>query len=437
MLNFLREQFPERHPLRLLYHKVNAIVAAIRFGFPSHKLKIIAVTGTSGKSTTVNLIHYLIQNSGAKCGAISGINFKIGDKEFFNDTLRTTLRPWQTQKLLRKMVSDKCEFCVIEVSSHAIDQSRLWGVTIDTAVLTNISDNEHLDYHKNFAEYVRVKTKLFEGLNLSYRKPNVPKISVLNRDDENYEIFEDFPCDLKWTYGLKKSADAMASNLQLGTKKTKFNLKLPNYSVEIKTSLLGEHNVENLLCAVAAVSANGIPIKGIQKLMESFPGIPGRLTPVNEGQPFSVIIDFSYKPSALSAVLETLRGMTTGKIIIVFGGTGSRTAENLKECGAIMSTLADEIVLTTDDPNDDDPKVIARHIKDGIDRIEGDHFFEIEDRYEAIRYAIYTAEENDCVLIAGRGHETIQTIGNQKIPFDDYKIAQEILQFAKKDNLIE
>lgn len=436
MLNFLREYFPERHPLRLLYHKASAIIAAIRFGFPSHKLKVIAVTGTSGKSTTVNIIHYLIQNSGIKCGAISGINFRIGETEFFNDTLRTTLRPWQTQKLLRKMVSDGCEFCVIEVSSHAIDQSRLWGVTVDTAVLTNVSDNEHLDYHKNFAEYVRVKTKLFEGLNLSYRKPNVPKISVLNRDDENYEIFDDFPADLKWTYGTKKAADAMGNNIRLGTHKTKFNLKLPNHAVEIETALLGSHNVENLLCAIAAVSANGIPIKGIKKLMADFPGIPGRLTPVNENQPFAVVVDFSYKPSALSAVLETLRGMTDGKIIIVFGGTGSRTTENLKECGSIMGTLTDEIVLTTDDPNDDDPKVIASIIREGIGRAEGDHFFEIEDRYEAIRYAIYTAQKGDCVLIAGRGHEVMQTIGNQKIPFDDHKIAKEILQFANKDKLI-
>ncbi len=437
MLNFIRKAIGERHPLRLFYHKIQAIFAALFFNFPSHKLKIIAVTGTSGKSTTVNLIHYLIQNAGRKCGAISGINFRIGEKEIFNETLRTTLRPWQTQKLLRQMVREGCEFCVIEVSSHAIDQNRIWGVTIDTAVLTNVSDNEHLDYHQNIAEYIRTKAKIFQALNLSYRKPNVPKVSVLNLDDENYDIYEDFPADRKWSFSTKKSADAMVSNVKLGAKKSKFNLKLPNHNFEITTSLLGLHNISNLLAAISAVSANGIPVINLEKLMEDFPGIPGRLTPVNEGQAFSVVVDFSYKPSALKAVLETLRGMIQGRIIIVFGGTGSRTRENLEECGKIINLHADEVVLTTDDPNNDDPKQIASFLKKGIGRKEGDSFFEIEDRYEAIRYALYIAEPNDCVLIAGRGHEIIQTIGNQKIPFDDKAVAQEILQFAKKENLLE
>ncbi len=436
MLDFIRKVIPERHPLRLFYHKIQAIFAALYFNFPAHKLKIIAVTGTSGKSTTVNLIHYLIQGSGRKCGAISGINFKIGEKETFNETLRTTLRPWQTQKLLRQMVKEKCEFCVIEISSHAIDQSRIWGIAIDTAVLTNISDNEHLDYHDNFAEYIRTKGKIFQSLNLSYRKPNVPKISVLNLDDENYEIFADFAADRKWTFSTKKSADAIANNIKLGAKKSKFDLKLPNHNLNLTTNLIGKHNILNLLAAISVVSANGIPIVNIEKLMKEFPGIPGRLTSVNEGQSFSVVVDFSYKPSALTAVLKTLRGMIKGKIIIVFGGTGSRRKENLKECGKIINLHADEVVLTTDDPNNDDPKLIASAIKEGLNRKEGENFFEIEDRYEAIRYAIYIAEADDCVLIAGRGHEIIQTIGNQKIPFNDMEVAQEILKFAQKENLL-
>ncbi len=437
MLNFIRKAIPERHPLRLFYHKIQAIFAALYFNFPAHKLKIIAVTGTSGKSTTVNLIHYLIQGAEKKCGAISGINFRIGEKEMFNETLRTTLRPWQTQKLLKQMVRENCEFCVIEVSSHAIDQNRIWGIAVDTVVLTNISDNEHLDYHENLTEYIRTKGKLFQSLNLSYRKSNIPKISVLNLDDENYDIFEDFVADRKWNFSTKKAADAMASNIKLGAKKTKFDLKLPNHELSITTNLLGIHNVSNLLAAISAVSANGIPVLNLEKLMKDFSGIPGRLTPINEGQSFSVVVDFSYKPSALKAVLETLRAMVTGRIIIVFGGTGSRRKENLEECGKIIDLNADEVVLTTDDPNNDDPKLIAAAIKKGLGRKEGESFFEIEDRYEAIRYAIYIAEPNDCVLIAGRGHEIIQTIGNQRIPFDDRAVAQEILKFAKKDNLLK
>ena len=164
MLNYLRKVIPERSPFRLLYHKVMAVSAAIFYGFPSSRLHVIAVTGTSGKSTTVELIHFLLQNSGRKCGAISTINFHIGEKTNPNTTLRTSLSPWKTQKMLRKMVGQKCKFCVIEVSSHAIDQNRTWGINIDTAVLTNIFDNEHLDYHDTFAEYVRTKSEIFRKL---------------------------------------------------------------------------------------------------------------------------------------------------------------------------------------------------------------------------------------------------------------------------------
>lgn len=437
MFNILRKLIPERSPLRLFYHKIQAIVAAVYFRFPANKLRIIAVTGTSGKSTTVNLIHYLIQHSGIKCGAISTINFFIGEKELPNESLRTTLRPWQTQKLLRKMVREKCKICVLEVSSHAIDQARLWGVPFDTAVLVNVSNNEHLDYHDNFAEYVQTKTKIFRSLNTSYRKPHIPKISVLNRDDENFEIFEDFPADRLWTFTTKKRADVSAKNIVLTSHGSEFEITLPNHKLKISTPIMGAHNVENLLAAITVVVANGISMKKIEKLLKDFPGIPGRLEPINEKQNFSVVVDFSYKPSALEAVLTTLKSIIKGRLIVIFGGCYGRTAENLGACGEILDKMADEIVLTTDDPNDFDPKVLANYIKSGIERKEGEHFFEIEDRYEAIRYGIFIAEKDDCVLIAGRGHEKIQSIGNQEIPFDDREVAREILQFAQKENLLD
>jgi UDP-N-acetylmuramoyl-L-alanyl-D-glutamate--2,6-diaminopimelate ligase len=438
MLDFLRKIIPQRHPIRLWYHKIQAMAAAIFFQFPANKLHIIGVTGTSGKSSTVNLIHHLIQGSGVKCGALSTINFFIGEKEVPNASLRTTMRPWQTQKWLRKIVWEGCEYAVIEVSSHALDQNRLWGVSIDTAVLTNIYGQEHLDYHGNFAEYVRTKTKLFQSLNRSHRKSNIPKISVLNRDDENFEIFEDIPSDRLWTYSRKKNADIQAQDLDLSPKASAFHLKMPNESWAVKVPLVGQHNVENLIAAITAVTANGIPVQKIEEILKTFPAIPGRLEPVDKGQNFSVLVDFSYKPSALKAVGKTLLQITgSGRLIVVFGGAYGRTEENLKSCGKILRDFADEIILTTDDPHQDDPKRLAKAIRAGIEREEGQRFFEIEDRYEAIRYALYTAEKGDCVLIAGRGHEKVQVIGNQKIPFDDRAVAREILQFAQKEKIIE
>lgn len=432
MLSKIRQLIPERSPLRLAYHRYSAMLAAVVYGFPAKNMTVIGVTGTSGKSTTVELIHYLLQNSGVKTGSISGIQFNIGDKTEHNATLRTSLRPWHTQRLLRKMVRAGCEFAVIEVSSHAMDQNRLWGVAVDTAVLTNVYDLEHLDYHGSYAEYVRTKAKLFRSLNTSYRKPGVPKVSILNRDDENYEVFAEFPADKRWSYSLKKPSEVKAENLVLTAQGSEFLVRLPNHNLQIKTPIVGRHNIENLQAAVATVAANGVTVKKIEELLVDFPGIPGRLEPVNVGQDFSVVVDFSYKPSGLQAVLKTLKEIVPGRVICVWGGLGGRSLNEAyySEAVRIIEQNADEFVLTTDDPLDDNPKDIARIIRSAMSREEGDAFYEIEDRYEAIRYGVYIAEPGDCVLIAGRGHEKEQTIGDKKIPFDDRVVAREVLEFA-------
>ena len=437
MLKILKKLIPERSPIRLAYHKFMSILALIVFRNPSQYLTVIGVTGTSGKSTTVNLIQYLLHHSGESAGSISTLDFHINEKQWANLSLRTTLSPWQTQKWLRKMVKAGCKFAIIEVSSHALDQHRVNGIAFDTALLTNIFDHEHLDYHKNFAEYVRTKTKLFKSINTSYRKPGVPKITILNRDDEQFEIFQDFPADRKWTYSVNKKSDVQASNVQLNSNGTSFSINLPNHNLSIKTPIIGLHNVENLLAAISVLTANGISVGKIEKILAKFEGIPGRLEPINEGQKFPVIVDFSYKPSGLQKALETLRHMADGKIIIIWGGAGGRSIENWEASAEILDQHADEIVLTTDDPYDTDPRYISQIISNKIQRNEGDNFFEIEDRYEAIRYAIFSAEKDDLVLVAGRGHEKTQTIGHKKIEFDDREICREILQFAVDKKLLE
>jgi len=404
-----------------------AISAVAFYGFPSSKLHVIAVTGTSGKSTTVELIHFLLQNSGRKCGAISTINFHIGAETMPNKTLRTSLSPWKTQKLLRSMVRKKCKFCVIEVSSHAIDQNRVWGINFDTAVLTNISDNEHLDYHETFAEYVRTKSEIFRKINFSSRKPHIPKTIVLNRDDPQYDFFAEFSADKKWTFSSKKRADFHPENVELSTQGTVFEMAIPNQKEKFSVPIVGAHNLENLITAIASVVPHGVTLKEIQKSFEKFQGIPGRLETIHLDQDFSVIVDFSYKPSALHAVLKTCRDLSKEKIIIVWGGAGGRAESNWRESAKIINKMADEIILTTDDPGNTDPRQISKIIRLEINRQEGENFFEIEDRYEAIRYAIFTAQKNDIVVIAGRGHERTQVIGAQRINFDDREICREIL----------
>jgi UDP-N-acetylmuramoyl-L-alanyl-D-glutamate--2,6-diaminopimelate ligase len=431
MLSFLRTLIPERSPFRLWYHKISAIMAAIVYRFPAQRLKVIAVTGTSGKSTTVELIWYILQKSGKKCGALSTIQFHIGDQAWDNESLRTTLRPWKIQKYLRKMVRKKCEYAVLEVSSHAIDQHRLWGVNIDTAVLTNVSENEHIDYHGTVAEYVRTKLQLFKSVNAFARKPHISKMFILNRDDKRYDLWNDLMIDKKWTYSRFKSSDILSENAKCESKGTTFTLRLPNDQAQIQTPFIGEHNLENTLAALSTTIAHGVSIQSIVQNLASHPGIPSRLEQVQMGQSFSIVIDYTYKPSALRAVLSTLKRLISGKLIIVWGGAGGRSSENWQESGMLLDEFADEIILTTDDPYDEDPRRIAQLVREKIQRKEGDHFFEIEDRYEAIRYALLTAQSEDMVLVAGRGHEKVQTIGKKKIPFVDKEVCEEILGFSQ------
>ena len=427
MLNLLRKLLPERSPIRLMYHKLSAISAAIVYRFPAKKMRIIGVTGTSGKSTTVELIHFLLQNTGHNCGALGTIQFHIGEKVIPNLSLRTTLNPWATQKMLRKMLKEKCDTVVIEVSSHAIDQNRLWGVNFDTAVLTNVFDGEHLDYHETFSDYLRTKTQLFHKLNNSYRKPGIQKQMILNNDDENVGLFTDIDSDKTWTFAIRNNADIRPENVKYHADHTTFTLRSSNFTADLSVSTVGRHNLENLTAAIAVTQSLGASMSDVQSALKKFHSIPGRLEAINIGQDFAAIVDFSYKPSALKAVLSSLKPITPGKIITVWGGAGGRAPENWGNAAQIIAELSDEFILTTDDPYKDDPKLIAKHAKDYIGREEGDRFFEIEDRYEAIRYAIFTAQKGDTVLIAGRGHEKTQTIGKQVIPFDDREIVREIL----------
>ena len=431
MMKFLRALIPERSKLRLMYHKISAILAAILYGFPANKLRVIGVTGTSGKSTVVELIHFILQNTGHTCGAIGTIQFHIGDKILPNTTLRTTLSPWKTQKMLRQMVRAKCDSVVLEVSSHALDQNRVWGISFDTAVLTNLFDGEHLDYHETFTDYMQTKLKLFKSLNTSKRKPGILKQMILNNDDDNVSIFVDEVADRTWTFALQENADVRPSKFKFFADHTEFFLRAPNFESDMEAHIVGRHNLENLMTAIAVAQSTKISMKDVQRALKKFASIPGRLESIDMGQDFAAIVDFSYKPSALKAVLSALRPITPGRIITVWGGAGGRAASNWGESAQTIAELADEFILTTDDPYMDNPKKIAKHAKQYIGREEGDRFFEIEDRYEAIRYALYTAQKGDTVLIAGRGHEKTQTIGKQVIEFDDRVIAREILDLLK------
>lgn len=426
MKAFLQNLLPNHHPLRLLYHKVRAVIAALWYRFPANHLTVIAVTGTNGKTTTANLIHSIFQAARRKSGLITTVNFKVGDHERVNLTKQTTPSPFLVQRLLREMVDTGCTHAVIEVTSHALIQSRTWGINVDTAVFTNLTQ-DHLDYHGSMEAYKEAKGRLFRDLNVSSRKPGVGKLAVVNMDDLEGPYFSSFPVDQLFEYGIQKGT-YVARNLECKPSGTKFQLRIPNGEAEIVFKIPGRMNVYNALAAATVAVAHHIQLPIIKEALEKVKFVPGRLELIEEGQPFHVLVDYAHTPDALEQLLGMLRELTLGRLIVVFGATGDRDKTKRPIMGEIVDKYADVIILTDDDPYTEDHEDIAKMVRAGIRREEGDRFWQVLDRREAMRLGISLAStEQDTVVIAGKGAEAFQVVGTRKISHDDRQVAREIL----------
>ena len=272
-----------------------AVFAAIRYGFPANQMTVIGVTGTKGKTTTCNMIHRIFTEAGKKVGMLTTVNFKVGEEEEVNLTKQTTINPFLLQKKIRKMADARCEVLVLEVTSHALIQSRLWGINVDTAVLTNIA-HDHLDYHGNMEAYRDAKALLFHHLNTSARKPEVPKLSVVNQDDPEKDFFNSIPADQVFEYGIVKGTYA-GRNLEPHATGTQFTFRIPNGEVPINLKIPGRMNVYNALAAATVATAHQINLQTIKKGLEAVSSIPGRLEIIDEGQPFTVVVDFAHTNS--------------------------------------------------------------------------------------------------------------------------------------------
>ncbi|MBI4127110.1 UDP-N-acetylmuramoyl-L-alanyl-D-glutamate--2,6-diaminopimelate ligase [Candidatus Peregrinibacteria bacterium] len=426
--NYLDRLVPRRHPIRLFYHKTLAALAAIYYGFPASQMTVIAVTGTKGKSTTANMIHAVLSEAGKSVGMLTTVNFKIGAVETANVSEQTTLSPFPLQRMLKKMRAAGCEIIVLEVTSHAIVQSRIWGVNIDTAVFTNLA-SEHLDYHGDFEEYRNAKGIIFKNLNPSPRKAGVAKISIVNADDPEHAYFESFQADQQFAYGIQNGA-YNARNLEQRPNGTKFLLKIPNGEVNIDLKIPGRMNVYNALAAAAVGVAFHVNLETVKKALDNMPPVPGRIEIIDSGQPFTVVVDFAHTPDSLEQVLSMFKDITKGRIITVFGACGDRDTNNRPVMGGVLDKFSDIMILTDDDPHTEDHKAIAEMVRKGINRKEGDGFWQVLDRVEAIRLAISSAKEGDAVLIFGKGAQEYQFLNHKKIPHDDRKVAREILSRA-------
>jgi len=434
MLDFLKKLIPDRHPLRLFYHKFLGIIAAVINGFPANNMIVVGVTGTNGKTTVVNMITNILNEAGFKVGMTSTINFQIDKKRWVNATKQTTLGPFQLQKLLKKMVKANCKYAIIEVTSHAIDQSRIFGINFDVAVITNVTP-DHVEYHGDFNSYLNTKGRLFEKVSKGRRKFDVPKVLIANADDKYFSFFNQYVADRKLTYGLKQ-ATVYAEKIEKKPEGTNFVLHVPNNMVDVRINLPGEFNVANALAAATVCMALQVPMEVISKGLASGRTIAGRFEHVNCGQKYSVIVDYAHAPEALENLLSLYRNLTPGRLFVVFGATGGgRDKQKRPRMGEIANQYADFIIVTDDDPYEEDEWGIIDQISLGISKKEGHNFWQIPGRKEAIRLALTMAQEGDSVVVSGKGAEEIQIIRGKKVPWNDKEVIEGLLNREVELNL--
>jgi UDP-N-acetylmuramoyl-L-alanyl-D-glutamate--2,6-diaminopimelate ligase len=426
MKKIFNKLFGHNHPVRLFYHKLKAMIAAFIYGFPANNMVVIGVTGTNGKTTTCNLITEILQAAGNKVGMATTVNFQIAGKRWVNNSKQSTQSPFVLQKMLKQMVEAGCRYAVLEVTSHALVQERVWGINFDLALMTNMS-HDHIDYHGSFEEYRLAKGKLFEKVSRGKRKLDVKKVIVLNKDDENFSYFNQFVADRKVTYGMK-AATIFASSVKLKASGSEFDINLPNRVVPVKVKLPGEYNVYNCLAAAAACVNVGILPEAIQKGLSQADVVPGRFEAIENDHGFDVIVDYAHNPDSLENLFALYKGLARGRLLVVFGATGGgRDTAKRPVMGEIADRLADEIFITNDDPYREDPNVIIEMVAKGIKRKEGENFWKIPDRREAIRLALYKAQPGDVLIVAGKGAEEVMVIDGKRVPWNDKSVILELL----------
>ncbi len=408
-------------------------------GFPSRKMTLVGVTGTDGKTTTVNLIYAILRAAGLNAGMISTVNARFGDKDVDTGLHTTTPDPPDVQAYLARMVEAGVTHAVLEVTSHGLAQRRVAGCDFDVAAVTNIT-HEHLNAHGSLEAYQQAKASLFEGLTRSSRKPGVPKVAVLNRDDDSFRYLSPIPADHKVTYSLSGPADVTARDVRFAPDRTTFTLHAPAGEVNIETPLVGAFNVSNILAAAAGGVALNLPLAAIAEGIKAMQGVPGRMERIEEGQDFMAIVDFAHTPNALLRALQTANTMTEngGRVIVVFGCAGLRDREKRMMMGRIAGQLAGLVIITAEDPRTESlDEIIAESMTAATaeGKREEVDLWCVPDRGEAILLACQTARAGDVVIACGKGHEQSMCFGTTEYPWDDRKAVRRALRGETLDTL--
>jgi UDP-N-acetylmuramoyl-L-alanyl-D-glutamate--2,6-diaminopimelate ligase len=397
-----------------------AVLADAFYGQPSHHLHMIGITGTNGKTTTSHIIEKIFSDAGQKTGLIGTMYTKIGEQIY--EVKNTTPESLTLQKTLKKMVDQQVDSAVMEVSSHALVYGRVHGTDFNVAVFTNLTQ-DHLDYHKTMEEYRKAKALLFSQLGNAFNHKQ-PKFAVLNADDHASEEFSLLTSAHILTYGIDNHADLKATNITMTASGTSFELVSPVGIHKVNIQLIGKFSIYNVLASIGAAIVSGIPIDDVIASVESVKGVSGRFEVVDAGQDFSVIVDYAHTPDSLENVLKTVQQFAEKRVFVVVGCGGDRDRSKRPLMAKIACDYATNAIFTSDNPRSEDPVEIIKDMEEGV---KGDVYEVIIDRKDAIRHAVSAAESGDVILIAGKGHETYQQIGDRTYDFDDRIIAREAL----------
>jgi UDP-N-acetylmuramoyl-L-alanyl-D-glutamate--2,6-diaminopimelate ligase len=384
-------------------------------GNPSFQLKLIGVTGTNGKTTTSCLIASVLLKAGYRVGVAGTLGYFDGQD--VEAATHTTPPPETLAPLLARMVTNQCTHATLEISSHALAQSRVAGVCLDVACVTNVS-RDHLDYHASLQDYRLVKSKI-----LDYLAPE--GFAVVNADDPIALGYLRSFRGPALTIGMRNPAEITAAPLEQFPSEQTFLLTAGSETVPVRTRMIGTHHIYNCLTAAAVGLTYGLELDTVVRGLEAVEYVPGRLQRIECGQPFSVFVDFAHTPDALAAALQALRNVTSSRLICVFGAGGDRDRQKRPLMGQVAEKLADCTVITSDNPRNEDPEDIVAEIRAGYRHPEAAQV--VLDRSEAIHWALAHAQPGDCLLIAGKGHEGYQIVGDQEIAMDDRQIAEDWL----------
>ncbi len=408
-------------------YKALAVLASKFYGKPGEKLQMIGVTGTNGKTTVTHLVERILSETGKKVGLLGTLGFRSSGQEAYDNTKYTTPMAVELQELLSKLCEEGYESLVMEVSSHSLDQYRVYGCDFDVAVLTNLTQ-DHLDFHKTMANYWKAKAKLFTSLKPTYDRP---KAAVINLDDTYAQKFiEVCPTNVDvMTYSLNNpDARVRAEGVQYTIYGASFHCVTPTGALDINLKIAGQFGVYNALAAIATAVALKIPLEVVKSALESLTGIRGRFEVV--AQHPAVIVDYAHTPDGLKNILNAARIITpqNGRLIAVFGCGGDRDASKRPQMGHIAEELADLLVVTSDNPRTEDPQQIITDILAGIERFQPERMTVDPDRKAAIHRAIDMARPEDIIVVAGKGHEDYQILADRTIHFDDREVVQAYIQ---------